>query len=130
MEGLTLGKVFDWIIDNWGVLTIAAGLFVSIYKITKKINKFTETVNETNKVVKKELPEIKQTVKSHDQKFAEIDKSIEEIKHYQEDDSDRTFYLAKGVLASLRGLQEIGANGPTHEACTDLEDYIMRKSTH
>lgn len=129
MENNTsVGTVLEWILLHWETLALVLGLFVTIFKLSSKINKFTTTVNKTNETLNKEFPEMKSILESHEETLEDLEKSIGELKDHDKDERERNYLITKGVLASLRGLQEIGANGPTHEASSEIEDYLNKKA--
>jgi K+-transporting ATPase A subunit len=55
------------------------------------------------------------------QKINQIDTKLDSIKKEQH-------YIAKGTLASLKGLKEKGCNGPVTEALDELEDHILEQA--
>lgn len=123
----TVGGVIDWILENWKFILIIVGLFGTVLKVYSKINKFTAKVDDISKIITTDVPSIKTSVDSHSEKLNEVEENVKKLKDYQDRDSKKNYYLVKGVLASLRGLQEIGVDGPTKEASKDLEQYMMER---
>lgn len=125
---MTLGTVVDWIHDNWASITVIGTILALVVKLTHKIDKFSDTIEETNKIIKKEIPAIKEEQAAQKKKLEEVDAYIREDKEHREDSQQRSMLICKGVTASLKGLQEIGANGPTHDALGELEEYMLKKT--
>lgn len=126
----SVGGVIDWILENWKYIIIIAGLFTSVWKIPRKINKFTESIGDIKTKMETYLPSIKTSLDTHNTELTEIKEDIKDLKAYQERDGKRNYYIVKGVLSSLRGLQEIGVNGPTTETTEEIERYMMEQVTH
>lgn len=126
MEDKSVGTVIDWILENWKFLIIIFGLFGTVIKVFRKIDKFTGKVDK----IATDIPEIKNSIESHSSELGDVKEDLKELKEYQERDSKRNYYIIKGVLSSLRGLQEIGVNGPTEETTREIEKYMMEQVTH
>lgn len=129
-ETKSVGGVIDWILENWKYIVIIVGLFAFIWRISKKINKFTDTVGDIKTKIDTELPSIKTSLDTHNTELTEMKEDIKDLKAYQERDGKRNYYIVKGVLSSLRGLQEIGVNGPTTETTEEIEKFMMEQVTH
>lgn len=129
-ETKSVGGIIDWILENWKYIIIIAGLFVSVWKFSKKINKFTDTVGDIKTKIDTDLPSIKTSLDTHNTELTEMKEDIKDLKAYQERDGKRNYYIVKGVLSSLRGLQEIGVNGPTTETTEEIEKFMMEQVTH
>ena len=56
------------------------------------------------------------------------------IRHQQEQDKEIKAIKAEqqisthGILACLKGLAEQGADGPVHDAITEIEDYLNKQA--
>ena len=126
----TIGSVLDWILENWKFILVIVGLFSTVIKIYGKINKFTTKIDKVSSTISTDLPAIKQSIDNHNTELSTIKDDVRELKQYQERDSRRNYYIIKGVLSSLRGLQEIGVSGPTDETTKEIEKYMMEQVTH
>lgn len=126
---MTVGTLIDWVHENWDILAILGAVTLFIIRTTRKIDKFSGKIEETHAVVKKDIPEIKTTLKSHQKELDRLNRYIEDDVKHRDDDQKRSMLICKGVSASLKGLQEIGANGPTHEALDELETYMFEKTS-
>lgn len=51
-----------------------------------------------------------------------LEKNTEDIYHHQLENT----VILKGTLACLKGLQEMGCNGPVTKAITDIEEYLIK----
>ncbi len=47
---------------------------------------------------------------------------------YVEDSLEERELILKSLLGVVQGLQEIGANGPTKRAESDIQDFLLKKS--
>lgn len=54
-----------------------------------------------------------------------IIRALDEMKKSGEERKQENVLLIHGVLASLRGLKQLGANGPVTEAEKNLEKYVV-----
>lgn len=125
---ITVGSIFDWIASNWSAVLIVSTTIGFVVKVTRKMDKFAATLKEVQTTVTKELPEVKKKQDQMEEHLRSIDKDLKKTTEHIEDSKTRSLILCKGVAASLKGLQEVGANGPTHEALTELEDYMLKRS--
>lgn len=124
----TVGSIFDWIASNWSAILIVCTTIGLVVKVTRKLDKFSATLKEVQTIVTKELPEVKKKQDQLEEHLRSIDEDSKKTTEHIEDSRTRFLILCKGVAASLKGLQEVGANGPTHEALTELEDYMFKRS--
>lgn len=125
---ITVGSIFDWIASNWSAVLIVSTTIGFVVKVTRKMDKFAATLKEVQTTVTKELPEVRKKQDQVGEHLRSIDKDLKKTTEHIEDSKTRSLILCKGVAASLKGLQEVGANGPTHEALTELEDYMLKRS--
>lgn len=98
---------------------IVAGVFgIVTYKMKRKDEvSDREDKQETDaieKLKKKEAADIEALRKQHEEDISAIKAELS--------------LLVQGMLASLKGLQEKGCNGPVTEAVAALEDYLNRKA--
>lgn len=98
---------------------IVAGVFgIVTYKMKRKDEvSDREDKQETDaieKLKKKEAADIEALQKRHEDDISAIKAELS--------------LLVQGMLASLKGLQEKGCNGPVTEAVGALEDYLNRKA--
>lgn len=84
---------------------------------TEQINGLKDSINDINDKMGNDYRQIKQiremTVKQ--QKY--IDDSMEERE-----------LIVRSLLGIIQGLQELGANGPTKAAESDIKEYMVKKS--
>ena len=57
-----------------------------------------------------------------------IDGVINKQQEYIKDSLEERELLLKSMLAVIQGLQELGTNGPTKEAESAIQDYLLHKS--
>lgn len=114
-------------------------------KIKKKILRDVE-IDQTDKDLMKELREIKKDFQSEinqikaqisriDEKLDndntrihKVEKRSETLEKLTMESIEEREILVRSTLAILKGLQEIGANGPTKEAQARIEDYLTKKA--
>ena len=90
------------VIAKWiGVLSVIAGVFISAYKITDK--HILSRIRKLEEASKKESSEMA------------VSKQERRI-------------LLEAQLACLKGLQEMGANGPVTKAISKIECFMIEKS--
>ena len=125
---ITVGSIFDWIVSNWSAILVVSTTIGLVVKVTRKMDKFATTLREVQTTVTKELPEVKKKQDQVEEHLSSIDKDLKKTTEHIEDSKTRSLILCKGVAASLKGLQEVGANGPTNEALAELENYMLKRS--
>lgn len=63
---------------------------------------------------------------------AEQDEKLQELETTHQEDikaiQEENWYLMRGILACLKGLQEKGCNGPVTEMTDELEEYLNNKA--
>lgn len=104
MENITIGQIL-----------------VAIAGITAII-KFIQLLYEL--VRKSTLDKIEKNIKDIEELKNEVGILKSEIK----DSKEERLILVNGVLACLKGLQELSCNGPVTEGIHQIENYLMKKS--
>lgn len=98
---------------------VVAGIFgIITYKMKRKDEKADrkdkQKADALEALKKKETADIEALRKQHEEDISAIKCELA--------------LLVQGMLASLKGLQEQGCNGPVTEAVGALEDYLNRKA--
>lgn len=90
---------------------------------------------ETDRTLEQRLDGIEADVKSIKEKldrdYQRINRIEIDVKQYkanQESTSEELELIMEALMGALGGLQELGANGPTKEAKTKIQDYLNRKA--
>lgn len=133
MEGLlsstvSIGDVGTWIciaIIVLFILSKLADMFVPGYKekiLRQKKMEDNDTDHEDR------IKKLEEMVKEMDKKVNCDYYKINEIERQTKDSLEERAILMRSTLAILKGLQEIGANGPTKVAQEEIEQYLTRKA--
>lgn len=90
---------------------------------------------ETDRTLEQRLDGIESDVKSIKEKldrdYQRINRIEIDVKQYkanQESTSEELELIMEALMGALGGLQELGANGPTKEAKSKIQDYLNRKA--
>lgn len=125
----SIGDILDWVVCNWQSLIVVVALLTGIIKITRKVDKIRLSVEASDKSITERLPKIEETLSEHSIRFDEMASHLESLKEDRSEEKKRSSLIIEGVKASLEGLREVGANGPTGEALRKLDVYMIEKST-
>lgn len=139
-----LGKLGDLVtgesVASWLIIAILVAYF--IYKewpeFMKRIRGTVEKdieAEQTDRTLEQRLDGIEADVKSIKEKldrdYQRINRIEIDVKQYkanQESTSEELELIMEALMGALGGLQELGANGPTKEAKTKIQDYLNRKA--
>lgn len=113
-------------------------IFLVILKITpigiKWFHSLREKTNnweQLNKNVKESSEEIKlinQKIGRDYARLNQIQEITEKQQNYIEESLEERELILKSLLGVIKGLQEIGANGPTKKAESEIQAYLLKKS--
>lgn len=78
--------------------------------------------------IKKQISRIDEKLDNDNNRIHRVEKKTETLESLTMDSLEERSILIKSTLAILKGLQEIGANGPTKEAQAEIERYLTQKS--
>lgn len=139
-----LGKLGDLVtgesVASWLIIAILVVYFV--YKewpeFMKRIRGTVEKdieAEQTDRTLEQRLDGIESDVKSIKEKLDRdyqrinrIEIDVKQYKQNQESTSEELELIMEALMGALGGLQELGANGPTKEAKTKIQDYLNRKA--
>ena len=123
--------IFQWVI-------VAILVILLIYKswpdIKKALNSWRTHENDREGLstsVKRHDEEIEKINEKLDRDYIAINemrKSLNLQKKVTEESLEEREIIMKSLLGVLKGLQEIGANGPTKEAQAEIEAYINKQA--
>jgi len=139
-----LGKLGDLVtsesILQWLLIALLFGYFLFkewpdiTGRIRGKVKKDLQA-EETDRTLEQRLDGIEADVKSIKEKldrdYQRINRIEIDVKQYkanQESTSEELELIMEALMGALGGLQELGANGPTKEAKTKIQDYLNRKA--
>lgn len=99
-------------------------------KVSKDIR-----MEETDRTIEQRLDGIESDVKSINQKLDRdyqrinvLESEMRRAKESQANTSEELEIIMEALMGALGGLQELGANGPTREAKTKIQDYLNKKA--
>lgn len=55
--------------------------------------------------------------------------TLRDLKEMMEGQKETNRIMFKGILAALRGLEQVGANGPVTEAREEMEEYLIKEAS-
>lgn len=139
-----LGKLADLVTSDaviqWLLLLILFGYFV--YKewpditgrVRGKVKKDLEA-EQIDKTLEQRLDSIEAHVQAIDEKLGrdyerinQIEREVSRQRDTQASTSEELEIIMEALMGALGGLQELGANGPTREAKTKIQDYLNKKA--
>lgn len=139
-----MGKLADLVsgesVAQW--ILIAALVIYFIYKewpefmnrIRGKVSKDIR-MEETDRTLEQRLDSIEGDVKAINQKLDRdyqrinvLESEMRRAKESQANTSEELEIIMEALMGALGGLQELGANGPTKEAKTKIQDYLNKKA--
>ena len=104
MENITLGQIIVAI----GGISVILGFIKLVYELIKKT-----TLDKINR-------------NSKDIEQLKIDVGV--LKSEVKDSKEERLVIVNGLLACLKGLQELKCDGPVTEGIRQIEEYLMKKS--
>ena len=139
-----LGKLGDLVTSEsvlqWLLIALLFGYFLFkewpdiTGRIRGKVKKDLQA-EETDRTLEQRLDGIESDVKSIKEKldrdYQRINRIEIDVKQYkanQESTSEELELIMEALMGALGGLQELGANGPTKEAKSKIQDYLNRKA--
>lgn len=55
--------------------------------------------------------------------------TLKDMKEMMANQHQTNRVMFRGILAALRGLEKLGANGPVKEARKDMEEYLIKEAS-
>ena len=98
--------------------------FNALKKETDKYEDLLENVKKTNEAI--DL--INQKIGRDYARINQLQQITMKQQKYIEDSLEERELILKSLLGVVQGLQEIGANGPTKKAESDIQDFLLKKS--
>lgn len=120
----------SWLIDNLtfqNVMLVCIALYFFFPKIKKIILRDKEIVDNDADLAKR-VATLESDIADIKKKVGKDFYDIQDIKQQTKDSLEEREILMRSTLAILKGLQEIGANGPTKDAQKEIEEYLTRKA--
>lgn len=79
-------------------------------------------------VIEKDLADVKQKQNRDYYRLNDLSEKLQTTDQDIQDSKEERQLILSGLLAALKGLQELGTNGPTREAQGDIEKYLNKKA--
>ena len=139
-----LGKLSELVsgetLASWLLIALLVGYF--IYKewpeFRKRMSKeavkeqkdemIERTVDERLDSIENELEKMDERLRRDYQRLNLFDQELEKSKNYQSNTAEELGIIMEALMGVLSGLQEIGANGPTKEAKSKIQNYLNKKA--
>ena len=139
-----LGKLSELVsgetLASWLLIALLVGYF--IYKewpeFRKRMSKnavkeqkdemIERTVDERLDSIENELEKVDERLRRDYQRLNLFDQELEKSKKYQSNTAEELGIIMEALMGVLSGLQEIGANGPTKEAKSKIQNYLNKKA--
>ena len=86
------------------------------------------TVDQRLDVLEQDMKEVKAKQNRDYSRMNEMTERLEESAQDIKDSKEERQLMLSGLLAALKGLQELGTNGPTKSAQSDIEQYLNRQA--
>lgn len=139
-----LGKLGDLVTSEsvlqWLLIALLFGYFLFkewpdiTGRIRGKVKKDLQA-EETDRTLTQRLDGIESDVKAINQKLDRdyqrinvLESEMRRAKESQANTSEELEIIMEALMGALGGLQELGANGPTKEAKTKIQDYLNKKA--
>ena len=139
-----LGKLSELVsgetLASWLLIALLVGYFIykewpefrkRMYKDAVKEQKdemIERTVDERLDSIENELEKLDERLRRDYQRLNLFDQELEKSKKYQSNTAEELGIIMEALMGVLSGLQEIGANGPTKEAKSKIQNYLNKKA--
>ncbi len=132
---LTKFNITDTMIVQWIVifLLLAYIIYKSFPAIKKMLEDYRSTKNHKDNIInmlddhEKKIDNIEKLLNRDYVRMNKTDALLDRYLLELNNSKEESNLIMRGVLASLKGLQELGTNGPTKEAQADIERYLMEQ---
>lgn len=131
LETASPGDLLLWLLCAWTVLQAALKYYPSIKRWFKKdfqAETAAQTVDQRLRALEQDMKEVKAKLTRDFSRMNEMAERLEESAQDIKDSKEERQLMLSGLLAALKGLQELGTNGPTKSAQSDIEQYLNRQA--
>ena len=87
-----------------------------------------QTADQRLDALEQDVKEIKARQARDYSRMNDMTERLEESAQDIKDSKEERQLMLSGILAALKGLQELGTNGPTKSAQSDIEQYLNRQA--
>lgn len=115
-------------------LAVVVGLVIFIPKIWRGFNKMRGYVNDLEAILEsakknsKDIDNLSRKIEQDYKRLNYLEEATRDQQDYIDDSLHERELILKSLLGVIRGLQEIGANGPTKKAEQEIEEYLIEKA--
>lgn len=140
MESKLFGMVDEETLRQWFLILFLFGLFVykewpEFWKRIRNKVRHDERLDQTDRSLSERLDQIESDVKEIKEKLTRDynrmntleDRQEKEKKNVQNMMQEQSIIM-RALLGTLKGLQELGANGPTKESEEEIVQYLNRQA--
>lgn len=131
LENASPSDLLVWLICAWIVVQAAAKYYPVVrgwFKKDFQAETAAQTVGQRLASLEKDMKEVKTKLNRDFDRMNEITERLEESTQDIKDSKEERQLMLSGLLAALKGLQELGTNGPTKSAQSDIEQYLNRQA--
>lgn len=131
LETASPGDLLLWLLCAWTVLQAALKYYPSIkgwFKKDFQAETAAQTVDQRLRILEQDMKEVKAKLTRDFSRMNEMAERLEESAQDIKDSKEERQLMLSGLLAALKGLQELGTNGPTKSAQSDIEQYLNRQA--
>lgn len=119
-------------------LTILAAIIVLLFKIVPPIfkwfnvlrtqaNKYENLIESIQKNTE-EIETINEKINRDYERLNRLQRMVNKQSKFAQNSLEEREIILRSLLRIVQGLQEIGANGPTKEAETEISAYLLKKA--
>lgn len=87
-----------------------------------------KTVNERLTSIEDNLRQVNEKLERDYKRLNRFEDDLQKSKNSQNATAEELEIIMEALMGALGGLQELGANGPTKEAKSKIQDYLNRKA--
>lgn len=115
-------------------LAVVVGLVIFIPKVWKGFNKMRGYVNDLEAILEsakknsRDIDNLSRKIEQDYQRLNYLEAATKDQQDYIDDSLRERELILKSLLGVIRGLQEIGANGPTKKSEQEIEEYLLEKA--
>lgn len=120
-----------WVIMFCAVIYLLIKFIPKLVKVFSNLRKHINNLESIADNVKKNTEDIKMisdTMKKDDVRISNLEAYQQHSYQYISDSLEERELIIRSLLGVVQGLQEIGADGPTKKAESEIQEYLVRKS--
>ena len=87
-----------------------------------------QTISDRLSSIEDELKKVNEKLERDYKRINKVETELESYGLQQSSTAEELGIIMEALMGALGGLQELGANGPTKEAKTKIQDYLNKKA--